>query len=108
MTYKQAIAYGSLFLTILVLIAILIFRKPVIVDNNDELQVYKDSITTILNGVEPRDAIILKRNAIIDSLTTIVETKQDKEYVKSIQYINNPAIPIRELDSIVRSIAIKR
>lgn len=107
MTAKQLIAFGSLFLIILALIIYIVFKKPVKIIDNSQLDVYKDSITNILKISSDKDIVILKREKYIDSLESI-DHKKNIKYYETIKYINNPNIPIRILDSIVRSIILPK
>lgn len=106
MTAKQLIAFGALFLIILGLSLYIIFRKPATtVDDNAQLNAYKDSLNTLWKKIDEKDSLIAKRDRKIDSLDNVDKTN-NYYYHETIQLINNPHTSIRSLDSIVRSIAL--
>jgi hypothetical protein len=103
MTVKQLIAYVGLLLMILGLIMYIVFREPTIVVAAENEQVQRDSIQLLLNQVSDRDSLIVSRDVKIDSLE-LADKPKNQQYVKTVQFINNPSVPIRSLDSIVRAI----
>lgn len=106
MTAKQLLAFGALLLIILGLGLYIIFRKPApTVDDNSQLNAYKDSLNILWKKIDSKDSAIAKRDRKIDSLDKVDKTN-NYYYHETIQYINNPHTSIRSLDSIVRSIAI--
>lgn len=106
MTAKQLIAFGALLLIILGLGLYIIFRKPTItVDDNVQLNAYKDSLNILWKKIDSKDSEIAKRDRKIDSLDNVDKTN-NYYYHETIQYINNPRTSLSSLDSIVRSIAL--
>lgn len=89
-------------LIIIILLAILIFRKPDPKDNSDKERNLKDSLVVLRNQITERDGVITKRNFVIDSLNQI-KTSNETVYKTKIRYINLATTSVYELDSIIRA-----
>lgn len=104
MIRKQYIAFGVLLLVILILSIYIVVRKPETIIEKGDTKIQKDSIQLLLKTVKERNKEVADRDSIIEALNK-ADLLKEKQYVKEIQYINNPNTPMRSLDSIVRSIA---
>jgi cell envelope opacity-associated protein A len=101
MSKSNIIAYTSLLLIIIVLSAILIFRKPQIIEISNQEQIYKDSVLLLQKNIELSHIRQDSLQKAYDSLLTI-EPQVINRTREKVHYILTDATPT-ELDSIIRT-----
>jgi len=101
MSRANIIAYSVLFLIIIVLSAILIFRKPEIIEVSNQEQIYKDSVLLLQKNIElshiRQDSIQKAYDSLLNIDPQVINRTREK-----IHYILTDATPT-ELDNIIRT-----